>query len=1031
MTLCIRIFAILLFLAVSWTYQQSVDAESNPTTAKPLGHGNGEKKNWGPDLLSRYDDNLKNRRIRKGSVRFQTSDGLMELTDDSQGRLIGAGKGAINYATSLYHIQFHTPPARDTQISVIYEYEDEPILIPAENPVTLAPNRRAISPQLQGVFPIHMPSYNGLEQVILLSSKWVIVVNYNLQEVCNEIQKFAIKDTSLITDDFGNDFLAGQALFGTNSYWKAKSMVERSVERFGVQARLIADGYNPTTQTFALDQTSYYKISSQTDPNYSKPQPPTQMTRFVVSRGGQIKAGFDIDYAHYSYLEMPSPLVNGNTYTITLGDGKSATFLYDEMATVSRAIKVNQVGYLNDVSKKYAYIGGYLWELGPMKHSDLFQDSELPNFSVVDVHTGQIAFSGSITLPPENRNPKFKLYGRTDTSNPYMYGEDVYVLDLSGLNKPGTYFITVPGVGRSWPFTVGPSIYGEAFYTAMRGLYTQRCGIALDRFAPGGWYRGKCHPDAHGHPSPTCRSQYVSIGPGMDRPIANPPGHSYESFDVNAATSDCSQEPIYAPVYGWHDAADWDKQDLHYTNVLALLTLFEIFPKKFTDGQLNLPHLPEIGIGGSGDGIPDILNEAIFGMLVWKNSLSKEGGASGSWETHAHPLMDSPEYKYNFGERARWPSLLYAAAAAQLARLLHPFNAEQSEEWAASAITAYEYGVNPANDLNVRLKDQKDRVTPNGEIIIHAIENRGAGLPYTCIWNEKEQYNWPYLVSAQIQMYLLTGDTKYLVGDVHAGKDLNELLLYVLRPLSFTNYFSFLYYGIFHPNIERSGRIPITVLKAWRDHYIETANTLVKYTKQDAYRRAMSPENENTWWGLGSMTNYSRLILLAHSLKDHRLDPEAREAAVFNADYQMGANPQGMSMTTGIGYVYPIHLQHTISEADSITDPFPGLSIYGANADWERLAPLWLGTLKDGNVVRFLTPGHYEGGAFRNPPRLRQYATHPWLIVSQNEFTIHETMASNTFVMGYLMNDGWMPSKDLTERLPLDDPYLFGFWYLP
>ncbi|MCB1135851.1 MAG: glycoside hydrolase family 9 protein, partial [Chlamydiia bacterium] len=63
---------------------------------------------------------------------------------------------------------------------------------------------------------------------------------------------------------------------------------------------------------------------------------------------------------------------------------------------------------------------------------------------------------------------------------------------------------------------------------------------------------------------------------------------------------------------GWHDAADWDRRTQHLTCVLDLLNAYEIAPQKFLDGQLNIPE--------SGNGIPDILDEAEYGLRVWLKS---------------------------------------------------------------------------------------------------------------------------------------------------------------------------------------------------------------------------------------------------------------------------------------------------------------------------------------------------------------------------------------------------------------------------
>lgn len=50
-------------------------------------------------------------------------------------------------------------------------------------------------------------------------------------------------------------------------------------------------------------------------------------------------------------------------------------------------------------------------------------------------------------------------------------------LDFSDFNTPGDYFISIPGVGRSWEFKLAPTAFDRAFYVQMRGLFHQRSGI--------------------------------------------------------------------------------------------------------------------------------------------------------------------------------------------------------------------------------------------------------------------------------------------------------------------------------------------------------------------------------------------------------------------------------------------------------------------------------------------------------------------------------------------------------------------------
>jgi len=59
-------------------------------------------------------------------------------------------------------------------------------------------------------------------------------------------------------------------------------------------------------------------------------------------------------------------------------------------------------------------------------------------------------------------------------------GDAVQLADFSSLAAPGRYFLDVPGVGRSWSFSIGADVYRRAYYLAMRSYYGQRCGTAVD-----------------------------------------------------------------------------------------------------------------------------------------------------------------------------------------------------------------------------------------------------------------------------------------------------------------------------------------------------------------------------------------------------------------------------------------------------------------------------------------------------------------------------------------------------------------------
>src|SRR5580704_19756187 len=95
-------------------------------------------------------------------------------------------------------------------------------------------------------------------------------------------------------------------------------------------------------------------------------------------------------------------------------------------------IKVDQVGYLPN-GAKIALVS-----------------SKRPatEFTVNYSKDGKPAFHGTLPAPVED----------------YDSGDPVQIADFGAKPlKPGTYYIEVPGVGRSWDFDIAPDVYAKAF----------------------------------------------------------------------------------------------------------------------------------------------------------------------------------------------------------------------------------------------------------------------------------------------------------------------------------------------------------------------------------------------------------------------------------------------------------------------------------------------------------------------------------------------------------------------------------------
>ena len=818
-------------------------------------------------------------------------------------------------------------------------------------------------PEYTGNDPVVEAHYAGVDRLLVLSDRWIVVVTSTTEELINAIDELTHSQYKRAINAWDRTRTAEKP------DWTMRRVMQNLRTEHIAQAR-------EAVGERELTQASAYRIESEADPKYNAPQAPKQVAYVPVGLGGERSTGGPyVDYAHYSYIELPHPLKRGSEYVITVRESKAVRFVFDERHSVSRAIKVNQIGYLADAPHKYAYLGAHLYSAGPM------DCSAYTTFEVVDNASGKVAFKGPIA--PHDQNSWTVPKKGSDQPPVMLHGENVYELDFTGLQATGTFYIRVPGVGRSWPFKHGPDAYGEAFYTAARGFYHQRCGIACE--APyTAWKRQLCHTD------PVYESEHLEFPRGeVNRP------KPYERFDVIGATLDKTRQTDDARG-GWHDAADWDRAGTHYAGVFDFLYAYELAPTKFTDGQLNLPE--------SNNGIPDVLDEAHYGLEVWRKSMRADGGVSGAVETWTHPGL-SADIDYAYAQRTRWDSLLFAAAAAQLSQHLKAFDEKTSTLYQEAAIKAWAFGSDPANSL--------------GKTTIHAKRNRGKGEAYTIEWEEKEAYVVPYRLHAGVRLYLLTGDKQYLENIPQALK--SSFRPYVW-PCTFSDYSPWVYYSLVH---ETEGLLPdFQRRRLMKSYFLDPADELVSFAESMPYRFSW-PRNKSygLGWGASVMTNPGRALLIAHALTGNE---KYRDTALQNLDFMLGANPMGMSWTTGIGYTYPTDIQHGVSQYDGIKDPVPGITLYSVTSGiYPALRnEVWRspGGAASAEPVVFQVP---------EVPLWRSWSCHPDVNTVECEFTVHETMSSMFFCTAMMISDGWKPDDALLAREPREESDLHGRWYLP
>jgi len=221
-------------------------------------------------------------------------------------------------------------------------------------------------------------------------------------------------------------------------------------------------------------------------------------------------------------------------------------------------------------------------------------------------------------------------------------GDSVQIADFSKLKETGTYYLDVSGVGKSWTFSIRPDVFSRTYYLAMRGFYGQRCGVAVDL---GPEFPGFTHPACH------LKGEFHASS-GKQRERDN--------------------------VGGWHDAGDYGRYVVNSgISTGTVLWTWEIFGAKLKNIKLNIPE--------SGNGTPDILNEARWN-LEWMLKMQDDDGGAWHKQTSEHfPGFVMPEDDLLPSEvigtgqqpyKSTCATADLAAVAAIAARVYSPFDAK-------------------------------------------------------------------------------------------------------------------------------------------------------------------------------------------------------------------------------------------------------------------------------------------------------------------------------------------------------------------
>ena len=682
-----------------------------------------------------------------------------------------------------------------------------------------------------------------------------------------------------------------------------------------------------------------YKIFSHDDMEFAAGISPTKINRKTKGKDfsndcNWVNSICDNEYInqHFIYLHLPFKLKQGFTYEIELGqlaeNLNRDTFVFDFRKSRSEAVHANQIGFKTSAPVKYAYLSHWMGDGGPL---DLDSYSGVA-FYLVDQQSGEMVFQGTIQKRLDLDNPTYIDLQRTPQQG-FLSMSDVWECDFSDFNVSGEYILAIEGIGSSFPFRLDEDIYREPYYHAIRQLYHQRSGIPLEsQFTD--WTRPRnLHPDDR-----QIRFQYTTSR-WMDWLSTSPENGRKE--DVYAGVL-----PGYKlETWGWYmDAGDWDGYYNHLKIPRFLMTAFELAPENFTDGELNIPE--------SGNGIPDILDEARFLIDYLDRTRGPKGGIAGA---RIHPdfeiktVDNIPSWEdvrvWTISGEDHVTTFTFSGLAAQLAYCYGLLEMEDKMvEMLEKAVQAYEWAT--------------ENFDPN-------VDNHHNARMYAAAW-----------------LYKLTGEITYqetYIGDFNNPSNLR----YADDNRDFAIW-AFLTSS--NEDIDPSAKEISLNFAAQR-----TINEYVATAENRSFRVGFGP-NFRTFLGQATTPLVFPALVLYHITGDQRY----YRAALTSADYVLGGNPLDMTWMVGLGHQSPkqiLHLDtwlHPDGRQEFVSGTIPyGPTSYGdgwppnngpwsSDFAWERIYP-----------NRNQWPLHE--GFFNN-----RYA------VPTNEYTVHQTSAPAAAVFALL-----------------------------
>ncbi|MDZ7724441.1 MAG: cellulase N-terminal Ig-like domain-containing protein [candidate division KSB1 bacterium] len=702
-----------------------------------------------------------------------------------------------------------------------------------------------------------------------------------------------------------------------------------------------ADNSYVVTYGDALDKTAAaqagnWTIKSADDANYSDAgAAPTAVYRKSRVNGMSYTGwdpinsdhGFDYTHEHFIYLQLPHSLQQDKQYTVEIpadinADTTAVTMTFDIFNCPSEAVHTNLVGYMSSSRVKSADLYHFMGDGGNRDYSGFVGN----DVYIYNVDTEESQTVGSVEFWMQNQT---ELHWN-------LTGSDVWTADFTGFSQPGTYRLAIEGVGCSQNFEIADDIYHDPYKLGVLGYFYMRIGqdnLDMTPVPRRPLYIQNQDP-------PDCKIYVTDMDPYHPDWSSFASGDKWDRPESWVAYKKAGSPTNPDAVGGHSDALDWDRHLGHVVNIYDLCLAYIVSNGVLDDDDLR--------IAESGNGIPDILDEARNEVDFWLN-LRYQGG-------YSHGLTNPDDNNHLFQAdntpMAAWANALNSAMLAYCFQISGHTDLRQA--YLDSALAAYNYANALADPM---LNTQMEGI-------------RGVDFK---------------MMTAAF-LYNLTGDTGY-EDIVKAESMVTTSNSAILQQGSYHQLWGTAAYlltqqPVNYPGLQADMKTAIIAKAKSRE-----ADNVRKRPSRRGY------SSENAWWQTSQ--DMPRTVL-AHAVSDNPTDQLAfLDALLLEADWGLGRNPLNMiqmtTATTELGDKRSVVNCYTSGRNDGSPGLHPGHTPY-LNIEG------WGGNMVGSNPKKVLQKYYPD---YNNWPHAERFidTRHIW---AHSEFTPRQTMRGKMLNYAYL-----------------------------